>query len=38
MSSSDRITRNLPHLQNLIKRDSDAYREDVRQFQFVSFF
>lgn len=29
MSANDRLTRNLPHLQNLIKRDPDAYREDV---------
>lgn len=31
MSANDRLTRNLPHLQNLIKRDSDAYREDVNK-------
>jgi len=37
MSASDRLTRNLPHLQNLIKRDADAYREDVNQFVFFSF-
>ena len=29
MSSNDRLTRSLPHLQNLIKRDPDGYREDV---------
>jgi len=31
MSANDRLTRSLPHLQNLIKRDSDAYREDVNK-------
>lgn len=29
MSANDRLTRSLPHLQNLIKRDPEAYREDV---------
>ena len=31
MSANDRLTRSLPHLQNLIKRDADAYREDVSE-------
>ena len=31
MSANDRSTRSLPHLQNLIKRDPDAYREDVNE-------
>ncbi len=31
MSANDRLTRSLPHLQNLIKRDPDAYREDVNK-------
>lgn len=41
MSTNDRLTRSLPHLQNLIKRDPDAYREDVNQylpFQFLNEF
>lgn len=31
MSSNDKLARSLPHLQNLIKRDPDAYREDVKE-------
>ena len=36
MSANDRLTRNLPHLQNLIKRDPDAYREDVNTRNAIS--
>ncbi|CAF4683538.1 unnamed protein product, partial [Rotaria sp. Silwood2] len=36
MSANDRLTRSLPHLQNLIKRDSDAYREDFK-LQYLHF-
>ena len=31
MSANDRLMRSLPHLQNLIKRDPEAYREDVSE-------
>ena len=37
MSANDRLTRRLPHLQNLIKRDPDAYREDVNEYLKVHF-
>ncbi|CAF4513540.1 unnamed protein product [Rotaria sp. Silwood2] len=36
MSANDRLTRSLPHLQNLIKRDPDAYREDFK-LQYLHF-
>ncbi|CAF1430037.1 unnamed protein product [Rotaria sordida] len=36
MPGNDRLTRSLPHLQNLIKRDPDAYREDFK-LQYLHF-
>ncbi|CAF0956176.1 unnamed protein product [Adineta steineri] len=36
MSANDRLTRSLPHLQNLIKRDPDAYKEDFK-LQYLHF-
>ncbi|CAF3720740.1 unnamed protein product [Rotaria sp. Silwood1] len=36
MSANDRLTRSLPHLQNLIKRDPDAYSEDFK-LQYLHF-
>ena len=36
MSANDRLMRSLPHLQNLIKRDPEAYREDVSELPEVT--